>query len=344
MIDCFSGSGGLSLGFKSAGFETALAFDTNADAINTYRANIHGNAIVASVEDFDLPSKIDEATEGSDFIIVGGPPCQGFSQQRRGEDNDIRNNLVISYADLIEKLEKKPVAVVLENVTYLDSPRGKKILIAYIKKLEKSGYKTFRHDLNSADFAVPQLRKRIIIVSIPAEYAKQYHGPVPLSGGRWTSLGESLSSLPDFGFQHEAMLNHEASNEGVLNKQRIAFVDMGKGRLSIPEYLQLDCHKIYGGHLDVFGRLDWFSFARTITGGFDSFTRGEYGHPFFQRSITPREAARIQGFPDWFYFTGKKASVRQQIGNAVPPPMAFAIAKAIKSAIPMIEQSQLCQY
>ena len=111
------------------------------------------------------------------------------------------------------------------------------------------------------------------------------------------------------------------------------FVDMGRGRLSIPENLQLDCHKKYGGHLDVYGRLDWFSQARTITGGFDSFTRGEFAHPFFHRSITPREAARIQGFPDWFVFEGNRAQVRRQIGNAVPPPMAYAIGKAIMKAI-----------
>jgi DNA (cytosine-5)-methyltransferase 1 len=130
-----------------------------------------------------------------------------------------------------------------------------------------------------------------------------------------------------------SITNHYASNEGALNKRRIMFVDMGRGRLSIPDDLQLACHRRYGGHLDVYGRLDWFSLARTITGGFDSFTRGEFAHPFYHRSITPREAARIQGFPDWFTFEGNKASVRRQIGNAVPPPMAFAVAKAIMKVI-----------
>ena len=108
---------------------------------------------------------------------------------------------------------------------------------------------------------------------------------------------------------------------------------MGFGRKSIPHDLQLPCHAdSYRGHRDVFGRLDWFSQARTITGGFDSFTRGEFGHPFAHRSITPREAARIQGFPDWFSFVGNRASIRHQIGNAVPPPMAYSIAIAIQKA------------
>jgi len=109
----------------------------------------------------------------------------------------------------------------------------------------------------------------------------------------------------------------------------VSYVDMGMGRMSVPDALQLNCHSKYGGHLDVYGRLDWFSQARTITGGFDSFTRGEYAHPFEHRSITPREAARLQGFPDSFEFKGNRFAIRHQIGNAVPPPMAEAIGKAL---------------
>ena len=109
--------------------------------------------------------------------------------------------------------------------------------------------------------------------------------------------------------------------------------------MAIPTSLQLPCHTRYAGHLDVYGRLDWFGHARTITGGFDSFTRGEFAHPFFHRSITPREAARIQGFPDWFEFMGNRASVRRQIGNAVPPPLAFILGRAIHRAFSRLERA-----
>jgi DNA (cytosine-5)-methyltransferase 1 len=235
---------------------------------------------------------------------------------------------------MIAELPRSPSAVVLENVTYLDSPRGAHILKEYIQILEKIGFVTFRHDLNSADFGVPQLRRRILIVSIAERFSHCYTGPVALTPSRWPTIGESLHDLPDAVPNVDSLIsNHYTSKEGPANKRRIMFVDMGRGRLSIPDELQLDCHRRYGGHLDVYGRLDWFSFARTITGGFDSFTRGEFAHPFYHRSITPREAARIQGFPDWFTFEGNKASVRRQIGNAVPPPMAFAVAKAIMKAI-----------
>jgi DNA (cytosine-5)-methyltransferase 1 len=113
---------------------------------------------------------------------------------------------------------------------------------------------------------------------------------------------------------------------------------MGAGRLSIPPRLQLPCHAgDYRGHRDVYGRMDWFLPARTITGGLDSFTRGEFAHPFQHRSITHREGARLQGFPDWFAFEGNRAATRRQIGNAVPPGMACAVAKAVLQAIERAE-------
>jgi DNA (cytosine-5)-methyltransferase 1 len=335
LVDVFCGAGGLSLGFGAAGFNSVYAFDTDASAVNTFNCSLECVAEVSDVTSTGIAESISKALAARQpYVIVGGPPCQGFSQQRRGEDFDGRNNLVLRYADVVAALPKSPSAVVLENVTYLDSPRGEHILKEYIRRLEKIGFVTFRHDLNSADFGVPQLRRRILIVSIQERFSRRYFGPIALTPSRWPTIGESLHDLPDALPNGDTSLsNHYASKEGALNKRRIMFVDMGRGRLSIPDDLQLACHRRYGGHLDVYGRLDWFSLARTITGGFDSFTRGEFAHPFYHRSITPREAARIQGFPDWFTFKGNKASVRRQIGNAVPPPMAFAVAKAIMKAI-----------
>jgi DNA (cytosine-5)-methyltransferase 1 len=335
LVDAFCGAGGFSMGLEAAGFESKYAFDSDASAVNSFNGSLQPVAAVADITSHDIGDQIAHAVSGNSlYVVVGGPPCQGFSQQRRGNDNDDRNNLVIRYAKVIETLPKLPAAVVLENVTYLDSPRGELILDQYVRLVEKLGFVTFRHDLNSAEFGVPQLRHRIIIVAIAKRFAPRYKAPLALTPGRWPTVGESLDKLPDAELGAEPLFpNHYASKEGVINKRRIMFVDMGRGRLSIPEELQLKCHRRYGGHLDVYGRLDWFSLARTITGGFDSFTRGEFAHPFFHRSITPREAARIQGFPDWFAFHGNRASVRRQIGNAVPPPMAFAIGKAVMKAI-----------
>lgn len=338
VVDLFSGAGGLSLGFELAGYNTALAVDNDEDSVSTYNKNLPEQAVQKEVGDTDITRMLAEALEGDQFVLAGGPPCQGFSQQRRGEDEDPRNNLVLRFAELATSLPVSPTAVVLENVTYLDSPRGRKILKEYRDTL-KDDYEIFRHDLNSADFGVPQLRDRIFVVAVEKEIAQNYRGPQPLTPKRWKTVGEAFAGLPEFRTHTEReptlpfLTNHEASNESDLNKRRIAFVDMGKGRLWIPPHLQLDCHREYDGHKDVYGRLDWFSQARTVTGGFDSFTRGEYGHPFFHRSITPREGARLQGFPDWFKFVGNRASLRSQIGNAVPPPVAYSVARAIEESV-----------
>ncbi len=335
VVDGFCGAGGLSLGFEQAGFKTAFAFDTNSDAVDTFSKNQSTKAECISVLDDELPSRIDRAVNNKPFVLVGGPPCQGFSQQRRGDPIDERNNLVVEFANLASKLDKLPDAIVLENVTYLDSPRGRHIFSAYAKKLESLGYQLFRHDLNSADFGVPQLRRRIVSVALMKKHVDAYAGPEPSSADRWPTIGEALRGLskPRAVNTNAVAHNHLPSREGALNKRRIAYVDMGLGRMSVPEKLQLKCHTKYGGHLDVYGRLDWFAQARTITGGFDSFTRGEYAHPFEHRSITAREAARVQGFPDSFFFAGNRSEVRKQIGNAVPPPMARAIAKGLMKAL-----------
>jgi DNA (cytosine-5)-methyltransferase 1 len=336
LVDSFCGAGGMSLGFEAAGFSTRLAFDMDADCISTFKRNVSPNAYVADVNDKRLKRQIDEAVGKSPFVVIGGPPCQGFSQQRRGQDLDARNNLVLGYAKLIQGLARSPIAIVLENVTYLDSPRGRDVFAGYTKAISAQGYQLFRHDLNSASFGIPQLRNRIIIVALKRGIAAHYNGPVAITPHRWPTVGEALAGLPDtseHSLLRQMIPNHEASKEGQLNKQRVAYVDMGGGRLAIPPQLQLACHSTYDGHLDVYGRLDWFSQARTITGGFDSFTRGEFAHPFRHRSITPREAARIQGFPDWFVFEGNRASLRRQIGNAVPPPLAYGVAAAISKAI-----------
>jgi DNA (cytosine-5)-methyltransferase 1 len=277
------------LGFAAAGVEAALAFDADAAAADTYSLNLSVKAEAIDVANDDILAKIDAAVAGRDYCLVGGPPCQGFSHQRRGESFDPRNELVLRYAELATKAKHKPVAVVLENVTDLDLPRGKHILSAYKAMLEEAGYVCFRHDLNSADFGVPQLRNRIIVVAIAQELAGFYESPAPLTAARWETVGEALFDLSSpLANSASPLHNHEPSAEGTENRRRIAYVDMGRGRKAIPSDLQLPCHmNSYRGHRDVYGRLDWFSQARTLTAGFDSFTRGEYGHPFDHRSITP---------------------------------------------------------
>ena len=331
IVDLFCGAGGIALGMHAAGFEPVLAIDNDAAAVATYAKNISDRVLLESVTSPSCLVALNEATDGRRYIISGGPPCQGFSQQRRGTNSDERNNLVTAYAELICALQTPPLAVVLENVMYLDSPRGRHIYADFVCRLESAGYEVTRHDLNSARFGVAQARHRIVLVAMKPEMGWSEESLTPLTAHRWPTVGEALRGLSN---PNEVQLpNHVAASESEMTRRRIAYVDMGRGRTAIPEYLQLKCHAGYDGHLDVFGRLDWYGQARTITGGFDSASRGEYSHPLYNRSITAREAARIQGFPDWFEFVGNRADVRRQIGNAVPPTMAYAIGQAISRTL-----------
>ncbi|MGV0788675.1 DNA cytosine methyltransferase [Mycolicibacterium sp. XJ2] len=330
-VDLFCGAGGLSLGLQAAGIPSVFAVDSNAAAIATYQKNIGPEGRVGDVYDRNVTEEISSLVAGTDFVLVGGPPCQGFSQQRRGEDSDPRNDLVLRYAEIATTLATRPMAVVLENVMYLDSPRGRKILEGYLTRLENADYYVRRFDLNSADFGLPQTRRRIVVVAVDVSRVTKQPDIRPLNPRRWLTIGETLAGLPSRAVSQ--LPNHIAARESSINVTRMSYVDMGRGRTAIPDNLQLDCHRGYDGHLDVFGRLDWFGYARTLTGGFDSSSRGEYTHPFLNRSITAREAARIQGFPDDFEFQGNRADVRRQIGNAVPPPLGFAIGEAVKRAI-----------
>ena len=267
VVDTFCGAGGIALGFEWAGFETMYAFDIDEDSVRTFRRNIAAHAEVRDVRSKAVTVEILKIAKGKPYVLVGGPPCQGFSQQRRGENYDPRNNLVLAYAELVRHLrDSPPAAVVLENVTYLDSPRGRKILGEFTKILEGEGYVLQRFDMNSAEFGVPQLRKRIVLVATKRDLGKVGLTRIkPLSSDVWPTVGDVLRGLPDADNSHE-ISNHQPSLEGELNRKRISFVDMGGGRLSIPQDLQLPCHRKYGGHLDVYGRLDWFGQARTITG------------------------------------------------------------------------------
>lgn len=340
VADVFCGAGGSALGFWAAGLRPTFACDVDEAAAETFSRNVGIKVSRLDVNSEEFMDKLTASLVGREtWCAVGGPPCQGFSHQRRGEPNDSRNLLVLRYADVLLSLPSRPSAIILENVPDLDLPRGRDLLRTYFYRMEKAGYICFRHDMNSADYAIPQLRNRIVVVALLPSLAGGYAGPKQLTASRWMTIGEALRDLP--GVNCLFASNHLASAEGAENRRRIAYVDMGSGRKALPPDLQLPCHAgNYRGHRDVFGRLDWFSQARTLTAGFDSFTRGEYGHPFQHRSITAREAARLQGFPDWFSFEGNRAQVRRQIGNAVPPPLAYALGVAVMDAFRKVGKTQ----
>jgi len=169
--------------------------------------------------------------------------------------------------------------------------------------------------------------------------ARNVSGSVLLNRGG-LKVGEAIGHLPEPPLDysvHPEYPNHQRARVTEINIERFSFVPQGGGWQDIPFEKRLDTHKKLntskGGWPDVYGRLKFDGQCPTITGGFDSFTRGRYGHPLENRPITPREAAILQGFPEKFVFVGNRGDIRSQIGNAVPPPLAEAIGKEIISSL-----------
>lgn len=335
-IDSFCGAGGLGLGLQRAGFDIRLSFDIDDLCIKTIKKNnkyFNHPAIAADISDM-LNGKVLEICNmerGELFLLAGGPPCQGFSIQRRGSDVDPRNQLVFKYAKLVDELY--PRYFVMENVTGIAGKRGKTILEQLIDELGNIGYEVHINLLDAQDYGAPQRRKRYIIVGERSDMGVHYE--YPKSGGVHHTVRDAIGSLPEppmDGSDYPGMPLHRRDKLSDVNLKRIQALKPGQGREFLPDELLADCHKIDSsviGYRNVYGRMSWDEVAPTITARFDSFTRGKFGHPDQDRSISLREGALLQTFPEDFYFCGNKVDVARQIGNAVPPILAEQIGRSI---------------
>lgn len=333
-IEAFSGAGGMSLGLLRAGFDVRLAFDKDKSAIETYRNNVghHGRVLDArEVSGADLLRETN-LNMGELDLFSGGPPCQGFSKQRRGAHllDDPRNGLVREYARLVQ--EMSPRAFLFENVEIVGQKRGKSLVGELVERLH--GYVIHQFLVNGADFGLAQTRGRFLMIGIRTDLAVST--PRLIGSNARPTVRDAIGDLPpppEDGTEHPEIANHVQCRISAVNRERIQHVPQGGGWQDIPFQLRLPCHQVgkpqTGGWPDVYGRLSWAGTAPTITAGFDSFSRGRYAHPEQHRSITLREGARFQGFPDDFRFAGNRSDVRHQIGNAVPPPLARAAGEAI---------------
>jgi DNA (cytosine-5)-methyltransferase 1 len=339
LIDLFCGAGGLSLGFRDAGFDPIFAADWDQHACATYAANLGQH-----VRQMDLGATEPEALadivrqRGSEFdVVAGGPPCQGFSIQGRGVLRDARNDLALRFSQFAVFL--RPKAIVMENVPTILGPRGRDYVACIAQEWDEAGYTVHRAILEAAAFGVPQQRRRAFIVGIRRELGASFAFPEPrLSPDKYVTVRDAIGDLPappaDFS-EHPRFRNHKLVAVSSANIERLRFVPEGGGRLDVPTHLQLPCHRKSNGHrhLDVFGRLWWDRPSGTITAMFDNFTRGRFGHPKEDRNITGREGARLQSFPDDFIFLGPKKDVARQIGNAVAPLMAKAVAEVLNATL-----------
>lgn len=351
-VDAFCGAGGLSLGLAAAGIDVLLGFDHDPAAIRTLRSNpkwIRHPALEADLQSMLGGRLLDTLglVPGELDLLAGGPPCQGFSVQRTiGGDNDDRNLLVHDYADLI--LEVLPRYFLLENVPGLGGRRGRAVLELFRERMAANGYVTEQDTLDAQCFGVPQRRRRVILIGTrcgdssrgregaTAERVARFPWPQPVDEAQtvWETIGH-LPPPPSDGTDHPDLPNHRADRLSSLNLERIRAIKEGQGRTHLPRDLLAECHLRDAdtiGHRNVYGRMKWDDVAPTITARFDSFTRGMFGHPEQDRTISLREGALLQTFPSDYYFAGTKVEVARQIGNAVPPRLAEAIGRAILKA------------
>lgn len=332
-IDAFAGAGGLSLGLRHARWHVAAAFDHDPIAVSTYWHNLgpHATALDAETLTAEELMNLARLGPGECDLLAGGPPCQGFSLQRRGSRQDPRNHLSLVFLEWVRAM--RPSAFLIENVPAITSVRGREVISAVRRIARELNYGLSIETVNAANYGVAQNRRRTFIVGMAGNLEFEWPSPADRRFTVRDAIGDLPLPPPD-GSCHPAVPNHyREARLSATNLARIRAVPEGGNRLDLPAHLQLDCHKSGHRHLDTYGRLAWAEPAGTITARFDSFTRGRFGHPVDDRSITLREGARLQGFPDSFVFFGNREEGARMIGNAVPPPLAQTFATALATQL-----------
>lgn len=347
-IDLFAGAGGFSLGAIQAGVDVIGALEINKKAAETYAHNISiaaGKPVPIINADI-LPLKPEDAltswgiAAGECDIIIGGPPCQGFSSHRLNNQGvgDPRNELLSRYFDYVRKI--RPRVFLVENVPGLLWPRHAEYLENFYSMGKKADYDLFPPVvLNACDYGVPQNRKRVFILGIdknrpfditwpPAPTHVAPGTPDHIRGGRafWLNASKAFDRAPE-GDPNDIHMNH---TEALIDLFKNTPINGGSrsesGRV-------LKCHQGHSGHKDVYGRINPAKPAPTMTTACINPSKGRFVHPTENHGITLRQAARFQTFPDNFVFSGGLTAAGEQIGNAVPILLGQAIIEKISQAL-----------
>lgn len=305
VLSLFTGGGGLDLGLEMAGLETVACVDNDPESCKTLRHNRPGwDVFEGDIRSFEPKGKFD--------LVVGGPPCQGFSTAGKGNPDDPRNFLWREYFRIVEAV--RPLALLLENVAGMANKKNAHHLNAFIAQLEKLGYSVTYGILNAADFGVPQERKRLILL---AGLGWMPELPKPTHSNTKVSTKEAIGDLLK---RSKGVPNHEPNNHAPHVVERWA--RLAEGEVD-PNYRR--------------GRIRSDRPSPTIRAGGGHGPRGDHlagFHPpihySLPRQLTVRESARIQSFPDDWVLQGSKTAQGRQVGNAVPPLLARAIGESLR--------------
>lgn len=361
-IDLFSGAGGLSLGLRNAGFSVLLGADWDARAVETHTGNLGG---LGYVGDLSNPSELLDHLDGWGIaeidLIAGGVPCQPFSRAGRSmirslvangarSADDPRADLWQGFMAVVAQL--KPRAVLVENVPDLPTWDDGSVLMGFYDTLGELGYSVEARVLDGRQFGVPQHRARLILVAL--RDAGIYEWPTPVSGV--TTLRDAIGDLPPVPPAHRvermpyrgartpfqkrmrtgvpvedqsAIYDHLTRDIRPDDAEAFALLEEGETYVDLPLHLRRYRSDIF---TDKYKRLSWSEVSRTITAHIakDGYW---YIHPQQNRTLSVREAARVQTFPDWFRFSGQPTLRLKQIGNAVPPLLGEVVGRQLKAAL-----------
>lgn len=365
-IDLYSGCGGMSAGAAAAipDLEVKWALDIDANATKTF-ANAHPEAVVDCC-DVSLVSAADVVERAGikkiDWFFAG-PTCQAVSTMGVFHLEDPRNALFVHFIRLLDgftAVGRKPRHVVMENVPGVVYGRNLVIVKELFKLFEERGYHVFADVVNMADYGLPQLRNRFILVAtvdaVPPTFPRHTHAPVETGELKeYVSVREAIADLADGEADDNAVIrlseqglptsfqafvrdgsgyapNHLCNNLSELNRKRVATVPQGGSWKDIPPELLPDRFRRVRltDYATLYGRLHEASPAYTISAGFNNVTSGCFTHPVHDRALTVREGARLQGFQDSFKFLGPKDAQYRQVGNAVPPYFMMQLVKHLQ--------------
>ncbi len=325
-IDLFCGAGGLSLGFNRAGFENVFAVDSNLGFARTYKRNFpEHKLIVEDVRNIDNDRILELAETKEIDVIVGGPPCQGFSiagNIGRTFLDDERNRLFKDFVRFVQCL--KPKMFVMENVaamaTHMKGKTIKRIVAAFQEA--GCGYKVKYEVLNSVEYGVAQERRRIVIVGVRSDLETEFF--YPKKRKLILTVKDVIGDLPKlFSGQKSDIPNHVAMEHSEQMLEKMSYVKDGGDRSDIPEEIRPK-----SGDVRKYIRYNSKKPSVCVTGDMRKIFHYEQN-----RALTARELARIQSFPDDFIFEGTSLQIQQQIGNAVPPKLAYQIALQVREAL-----------
>lgn len=341
-ISLFAGAGGCSLGFKRAGIDIVAAYDNADAAVETYNKNFGAglcHKVDLSTCDFDVIMKTLHLKKGEVDILIGGPPCQGFTTAGARFWDDPRNKLVQNYAQALEIFY--PRWFMMENVEGILTTAKGVYVVECIKKMIELGYSVYLKKVYIQEYGVPQRRKRVILVG--NREGKKFEYPKPISsatGAIYRNASVTLrNAIEDLEIIENEKIDHCFKKERDIQLERIQALQCGQSMKDLPEHLQHASFKKRasrrvcdgtpsekrGGAPSGLKRLYYDEPCLTIT----SASTGEFVHPTQNRTLTIRECARIQTFPDSFVFEGTEAQKILQIGNAIPPLFAELMARQI---------------